>query len=217
MIKTALIVEDHPSSQTWLASMLAEAFEGVQINIADKVAPAKALINKQAFDLVLLDISLPDGNGISLIDLIFARSPKSYIVIATIFDDDEHIFQALEKGAQGFLLKDQPRQKVIKQLQGILQGEPPLSPSITRRMLRHFRQTTPFSSSSTTPSTLTTREKDVLKLLALGHSRADIAKALSISEHTVATHIKNIYRKLDVSNRAESVIAAIKLGILNGI
>lgn len=216
MIHSALIVEDLPSSQTWLEGILLNAFDSISIETVDKIAPAKVLLNQRPFDLVLLDISLPDGSGLSLIEPILARSSKTYIVITTIFDDDEHLFAALEKGAQGFLLKDQSRPKMVEQLRGILDGEPPLSPSITRRMLRHFRKTHPTMPPTDTPA-LTGREVEIVKLLALGHNRAAIASTLSISEHTVATHIKHAYRKLDVSNRAELVIAAMKLRILNDV
>ena len=90
----------------------------------------------------MLDISLPDGNWVTLVEWLRRHAPDTYIVMATIFDDDDHLFTALRAGAHGYLLKDQPRERLIEQLGGILRGEPPLSPSIARRMMRHFRQTT---------------------------------------------------------------------------
>lgn len=212
-MRSAMILEDHPSSRVWLEEILTEAFAGIAVESVDSIAQAKALLARASFDLVLLDISLPDGNGLSLIADIQNRSAHTFIVVTTIFDDDEHLFDALQKGAQGFLLKDQAKDKLVIQLKGILSGEPPLSPSVSRRMMRHFRSTNGTSTSAT--GALTPREEDVLKLLANGYTRGDISKALTISESTVASHTKQIYRKLQVSSRAEAAREAQRMGLVD--
>ena len=140
------------------------------------------------------------------------RAPDTYIVMATIFDDDEHLFMALRAGADGYLLKDQPRERLMEQLNGILRGEPPLSPSIARRMMRHFRQAKDVSLQS---DLLSQREEEVLSLLARGFTRTDISSALGIAASTVATYTKTIYRKLGVSGRAEAALEAVRLGLVN--
>ncbi|WP_028670700.1 response regulator [Saccharospirillum impatiens] len=216
-MQTALILEDHPDSRKWLAGILSEALPGVTIDAVDNLERAKRQLQQARYDLALLDISLPDGNGTNLIRQIRAFNADTYVVMATIYDDDDHLFAALKEGAQGFLLKDQPRERLVEQIQGITRGEPPLSPSIARRVLRHFRNVATATPSPTADQTgLTAREEEVLRLLANGYKRCDISSALDISSNTVAAHTKQIYRKLNVSGRAEATLQAVRLGVVDG-
>ena len=122
-----------------------------------------------------------------------------------------HLFAALKAGAHGYLLKEQTHQELVEHLQGIIQGQPPLSPSVARRILQHFRmRTRPFSRHG-----LTCRESEVLILLAKGMTCKESASLLGISPHTTADHIKNIYRKLNVNSRAEASLEAARLGLVN--
>lgn len=214
-MQSALILEDHPDSRSWLEGILCEALPGIGIDAVDSLARARSLITRKHYDLAILDISLPDGDGTTLLKQIRASCATTYAVMATIYDDDEHIFAALKDGAQGFVLKDQPRARLVEQIQGIVRGEPPLSPSIARRVLRHFRCVAPSLPGSANTS-LTAREKEVLRLLANGYNRCDIALALAISGNTVAAHTKQIYRKLNVSGRAEAALQAVRLGVVDG-
>lgn len=214
-MQTALILEDHPDSRKWLGDILIEALPGIIVDEADSIERAREKLAKQHYALVILDISLPDGDGTSLLKQIRASHADTYVVMATIYDDDDHLFSALKDGAQGFLLKDQPRERLVEQIKGITRGEPPLSPSIARRVLRHFRNVA-TSSADTVHSGLTAREVEVLRLLANGYNRADIAVALAITSNTVAAHTKQIYRKLNVSGRAEATLQAIRLGVVDG-
>jgi len=216
-MQSALILEDHPDSRKWLGGILREALPGITIDAVDSLERARKQLTQTHYDLALLDISLPDGNGTTLLKQIRASYPDTYVVMATIYDDDDHLFAALKEGAQGFLLKDQPRERLVEQIQGIARGEPPLSPSISRRVLRHFRNVAPSSPSLPVPGQigLTARE-EVLRLLANGYSRCDIATALAISGNTVAAHTKQIYRKLKVSGRAEATLQAVRLGVVDG-
>ncbi|AFT69133.1 Two component transcriptional regulator, LuxR family [Alloalcanivorax dieselolei B5] len=210
-MKTALIVEDHQESRDWLADLMRQAFPGIIIEMADTLSSASIKASKDSFNLAMVDISLPDGNGLDLVAQLQATSPDTYIIMATIYDDDDHLFAALQAGALGYILKDQPRARLLSQLQGIARGEPPLSPSVARRILRHFRRTT---APQEAPE-LTQRETDVLRLLARGFTRTDIAEALDITANTVATYTKTIYRKLGVSGRAEAALQAVRLGVIN--
>lgn len=210
-MKTAIIVEDHGDTREWLAALLGDAFPGIEVAVESTVAGGLQALSERACGLALLDISLPDGNGVTLVEWLRRHAPDTYIVMATIFDDDDHLFTALRAGAHGYLLKDQPRERLIEQLGGILRGEPPLSPSIARRMMRHFRQTT---KPETGEDPLTEREREVLGLLARGFTRTDIATALGIAANTVATYTKSIYRKLGVSGRAEAALEAVRLGVV---
>lgn len=137
-MQTALILEDFADTRIWLCEALQSAFTNIRIIEVATVAQAQQQLDQQVFDLALIDINLPDGNGIDVIKKIVARSPTTYCVVATIFDDDEHLFPALQAGAQGYLLKEQPTEQFINSLKGLLQGEPPLSPLIARKILRHF-------------------------------------------------------------------------------
>ncbi|AFT69139.1 Two component transcriptional regulator, LuxR family [Alloalcanivorax dieselolei B5] len=209
---SALIVEDHEESRDWLAGLLEEAFPDIVVESVGTLAGAEAILSVRSFSLALVDISLPDGCGVDLVKSLNRSAQETYVVMATIHDDDGHLFAALQAGAHGYLLKDQPRARLRSQLQGIARGEPPLSPSVARRMLRHFRR---MESSAEEVPDLSERETEVLRLLARGFTRTDIAGALGIAASTVATYTKSIYRKLGVSGRAEAALQAARLGVVN--
>lgn len=213
-MNTALVVEDHDHMRDWLAGVAADAFPGIEVTTAGTFSQARRRLAEQGFALALIDISLPDGSGVDLIEPLCADvRAETYPVVTTIYDDDQHLFSALEGGAKGYLLKDQPRRRLVEQLQGIVRGEPPISPSVARRILRFFNQ----RSATVNPDApqLTCREREVLDLLSRGFNRNDIAQALEISPHTAAGHVKAIYRKLNVSGRAEATLEAVQLGILD--
>lgn len=207
-----LIVEDHLENAAWLSSLVEEAFSGGIVNLASTLAEATALVSKEDFSLAIVDIGLPDGTGVDLVTRLQTKKADTYIVMATIYDDDDHLFSALQAGAHGYLLKDQPRSRLLAQLKGIAQGEPALSPSIARRVLRYFRQK-PLSAGSVPD--LSDREIEVLRLLARGFTRGDIAMALEVTPNTVATYTKSIYRKLGVSGRAEAAMRAVAMGVVS--
>lgn len=209
-MKTALILEDMPESQDMLCELAQAAFPGVVTQCAADVAGALELLSRQVFDLALIDLALPDGCGTAVVQALAQRASPCMIVVASLFDDDEHLFPALRAGAQGYLLKDQPFEQLVQQLQGIGAGQPPLSPSVARRLLAHFR---PFPEAGGPGTELTPREREVLTLLARGISSAKIGQALGISRHTVGDHVKNLYRKLNISSRAQAALQAQSLGL----
>lgn len=211
-MQSVLILEDHEQMAEWLAELVRDTFSDVRIHRATTLGQALEMARRKRFSVALIDIGLPDGSGIDLIgDLISGDENDCYPVVTTIYDDDKHLFAALQAGARGYLLKDQPRERLGEQLLGILRGDPPLSPSVARRMLRFFQ---PPRDDSPQPH-LTQRETEVLRLLARGARRNDIATALEISAHTVAGHVKTIYRKLNISGRAEAALQAVKLGLVD--
>ncbi|MCC5859023.1 MAG: response regulator transcription factor [Ectothiorhodospiraceae bacterium] len=219
-MRNVLILEDHPDTRRWLCSIAEQALGTVSITEAATLEQARATLQEQHFNLALLDISLPDGSGISLIQEMRQHAPETFIVVVSIFDDDDHLFQALQAGAGGYLLKDQADRKLVEQLQGIAAGSPPLSPGIARRILRHFQDSAPEQPppvehmAPPARGLLSEREVEVLGLLAKGMNRADIGRLLGITANTAAVHIKSIYRKLNVSGRAEATLEAINLGII---
>ena len=213
-MQNVLIVEDHPESRRWLESLVAEALPNLQPTSAATLAQGWAAVAGQSFSLTLVDLSLPDGSGTDLIHHLARHAPDTFVVVVSIYDDDRHLLDALQAGASGYLLKDCPREQLLSQLHGILNGDPPLSPQVARRMLRLFRDPPAAPCNEEELSQLSARELEVLSLLARGHTRQDIAMALEIRPNTVAGYIKSIYQKLDVSGRAEATLEAVRLGIV---
>ena len=203
----ALVVDDLESSRDWLSRALSQAFPGIEISVAASVTEAQAHIDDPA-PIALIDLGLPDGSGIQLIEQL--QPQGTLCIVATVFDDDAHLFPALHAGAQGYVLKDQSTDTLVQMLIGIAAGQPPLSPSIARRLLRHFQ---PMAGASDEPA-LSTRETDVLRLIAKGHTVAEVAVLLGLSRHTAAGYLKDVYRKLSISSRAEATLAATRRGLV---
>lgn len=209
----ALVVEDLPPVSAWLKKLLEQRFPGVEVHQADCVRDARELIaGGLRPELALVDLGLPDGDGTRVIEQLTQTHPACVVVVTTLFADDEHLFPALRAGAQGYLLKDQPEEKLSRALEGILRGEPPLSPAIAQRLLRAFQPSTPTAESPV--ETLTPREREVLVLVSKGCRLPELAERLAISRHTVSDHLKNIYRKLNVNSRAEATLEAARLGLV---
>ena len=210
-MKTCLVLEDLPESQRWLALALHASFPDIEIAAAYSLHEARQwLANHPAPELALIDLGLPDGSGIELITELNRRSPATVTVVASIYDDDQHLFPALRAGAQGYLLKDQRWQQLAELLKGIVDGRPPLSPAIARKLLGHFRPTPQPAQEN-----LTQRETEVLSLIAKGITMAEAAKVLGISPHTVSGYVKEIYRKLNVASRAEAALSAQRMGLVD--
>ena len=165
------------------------------------------------FDIALLDICLPDGSGIDLVRYINAENPETISVMTTICDDETHLFDALRSGACGYLLKGYSADELQKYLIDAVLGRPALSPRIARSMLGYFRGEMQSDASSGYPEKLTEREMDVLRLIAKGCYVKEVSRLLDISANTVSHHVKNLYSKLNVHNRAEATAAAVQLKI----
>lgn len=211
-MQNVLIVEDHDDSRHWWEEHISEAFPEAQGMGAATLEQAHALLKKHGFSLALVDINLPDGSGIDLVREMSRTHPDTYCVISTIFDDDNHIFSALRAGAMGYLIKEQPLEHQIKQLKAVLHGQPPLAPGVARRILTHFSRQNEESENT---EVLTSREKDVLQLMAKGYTRPEVAKLLGLTTNTVASYTKIIYQKLNISRRAEAVIEGVRLGLID--
>ena len=197
-----LVVDDHTDALKWLKISLAEAFPHIRLMTAGTVAEANSQIDSQVPDIAIIDLGLPDGSGIELIQRLRELNGATYRIVSTIFADDRHLFDALRAGAQGYVLKDDSQHELVSMLLGITQGAPPLSPSIASRVLSHFHAPTESAVK------LTPRETDVLTLLAQGHSVKGVAGLLELTPSTAATYVKNIYQKLNVNNRAEATVEA---------
>ncbi len=214
----ALIVEDHEDARSMMGLVVQEAFGTQVVRASPTLAAARREIADHKFDLIVLDLNLPDGTGDEFLLEILNVQPGAYVVISTIHDESDRLLRALENGAKGYLLKDQSRAALIREFQGIKDGRPPLAPAITRKLLdivarREAHHTPPAlhaeSQGINEPSApLTEREREVLSLLAKGFSRPEIGGLLNISKYTVATHIGKIYEKYDISSRGEAALIA---------
>jgi len=212
-----LLLEDLPEIRTWLRSLVLQVFPNAVVSEAARVHDALELVTAVKFDLALVDLGLPDGSGVDVVTKLRDHQPEVQAVVVTIHDDDEHLFPALQAGAFGYILKEQPRELIAEQLQRISQGEPPLSPSIARRVMAYFtsvRSRLPGPAVDTLPNvSLTERESEVLLRVAKGYTLPEIGVQLGLSRHTIADYVKQIYRKLNVSSRAEAALEAQRLGL----
>lgn len=207
-----LLVEDQPTTRDWMLAVLRQAFPGLAVETVGTLRAAQAWLDghKGALWLAVIDLGLPDGSGIDIVRRLARERPETLPIVATIYDDDAHLFDAIAAGARGYVLKDEEAALLVGYLQRIERGEPPLSPSIALRMLDHFR--TPAARPSDDAG-LSPRETEVLTLLARGLTVAEAARRLGLQPQTVASYVKVIYQKLCVSSRAEATREAVRLGL----
>ena len=213
-----LLLEDLPQIRAWLTDLVRQVFPQSRVYEAARVQDALELITTQRFNLALVDLGLPDGSGVDVVAALRESQPDAQSVVVTIHDDDDHLFPALQAGAAGYLLKEQARELIAEQLKRMSQGEPPLSPSIARRVIAYFaaqsRAVAPTPTGPAIPHVaLTERESEVLLRVAKGFTLPEIAVQLGLSRHTIADYVKQIYRKLNVSSRAEAALEAQRLGL----
>ena len=170
-------------------------------NVIDKVSSVKP-------DVILMDIELPGTNGIDAVRLIKLKFPESKILMETIFEDDDKVFQSICNGAEGYILKSTPPQEILDAIKEIHEGGAPMTPAIALKVMRMFKQN--LSANKDDSFNLSSREKEILKCLVEGMSYKLIASHCFISIDTVHGHIKNIYKKLQVHSKSEAVVKAIK-------
>jgi DNA-binding NarL/FixJ family response regulator len=182
---------------------------------------AIAMADASPPDVVLVDLGLPDVDGIEVIRHVVRHHPQAEVLVVTMFGDDAHIVAAVEAGATGYLLKDAAPRQIVEAIHAIRAGDAPITPSIARRVLARFRTlrapppaAPQAAAPEAAPSPLTERETEILQLVGKDLSFADVAQLLEVSPHTVVTHVKRIYRKLAVHSRGEAVFEARSMGLL---
>jgi len=207
-----LLVDDHPLFRDGVRSLLAA--RGVEVvGEAGNGREAVALAQRLRPDVILMDISMPQMDGLEATRLIKAQMPEIKIVILTVSDEDRTLFEAIKSGAQGYLLKDLQADEFFALLSGVERGEAPISRGLAGRILEEFaRQRGERPAES--PDELTERELEVLAWVSRGASNREVATALHVSENTVKFHMKNILDKLHLRNRAEVVAYAARHGWL---
>lgn len=212
-----LIVEDDPIFRERFERILSQA-DGFRIVASvESIAEGIAAARTNRIDLLVVDLGLPDGDGMAVIRELSQHQPKCAIMVVTVFGDEEHVVSAIEAGASSYLLKDCDAHEFMAAIRDLLEGGSPISPMVARLVLNRMR-TAPDQAVNTSPADesieLSERETEILTLVAKGFSFADICSLLSITNNTVKTHINRIYRKLAVHSRGQAVYEATRLGLL---
>ncbi|MEV5408324.1 response regulator transcription factor [Thermopolyspora sp. NPDC052614] len=201
-----LLVDDHPVVRMGLRGML-EADPGiVVVGEAGSGDEAVARARESSPDVILMDLRMPGGDGVSATRRILADHPDGKVIVLTTYENDQDIVRAVEAGAAGYLLKDTSRADLLAAIASALRGETVLSPSVATRLVSRLR--TPVAES------LSRRETEVLALVAKGKTNAEIGRELFISETTVKTHLIRVFGKLGVSDRTAAVTTALERGLL---
>lgn len=183
---------------------------------SDTVKDSIAQLQQTIPAVLLLDLGLPDGCGTEVIHYIQEKKLSTKVIVLTAFGDEKHVVNAISAGAVGYLLKSEPHQSIEASILEMLDGGAPITPKIARDILRYFKAAAPtqVESSAKDVTLLTKRETEVLRKIAKGFTCKEISEMESVSYHTVATHVRNIYKKLSVSSRAGAVFEAYNLRLI---
>jgi DNA-binding NarL/FixJ family response regulator len=218
-IRVAL-VDDDIGFQLALREAFAKTTDiALQWTVATK-ADGLRMLNKPQLDVLIVDLGLPDGSGVEIIDAAHAKWPECNLMVSTTFGDESHVMQSLEAGATGYLLKDGDTEYLTKEIRSIYRGGSPISPLIARKILRHFYggrnrvDDQPLKEGDQRHTALSMREQEVLEYITKGFSSNEIAALMHLSPHTVLTFIRRIYLKLKVTSKAEAIYEARQQGLL---
>jgi len=215
-----LIVEDEYVIQRRLKIILTNlGYNEDVLLFANTVKEAYSIVQQQPIALALVDLGLPDGSGISIIEKIREQDAQALILVVSAWSTQDSLFRAIQAGATGYVLKERDDVEVALAIRSILRGGAPIDPFVAREILKQISipaisLTVEQNRSATDQETLTHREQEILSLVAQGLSNREIAEQLCVSRYTVESHIKHIYRKLSVSKRTKAVSTARHLGIL---
>jgi DNA-binding NarL/FixJ family response regulator len=214
MIRVA-IIEDDPAAVDRLRTAIDAADDIETIGVARNVKAGLDLVATGGFDVLLCDLGLPDGSGVSLIRASAAAWPEADIIVITVFAEQGKVLASIKAGARGYLLKDERIEDCVEAIREIRRGGSPISPIIARQLLQQLQPAATVATAPGGHEALSPRETEVLNLLARGFSYAEIAALLSLSAQTVGTYVKRIYRKLEVNSRSEAVFEASSRGIMD--
>ena len=206
-----LLVEDQPKILRNMQKLLGRIDAVTVVGVAGTGGEAVSEAEKLRPDLILLDLGLPDMDGIEVTKRVKAANPAVEILIFTVFDEEDKVLSAVKAGAGGYLLKGAPIEKVAEAIVEVAQGGSVIQPSLARRLLLQFQRQE--ASIPLTPA-LSARENEILQLIAKGLSNAEVAGVLTLSRANVRTHLEHIYAKMDVTNRVEAVTEGIRQGII---
>jgi DNA-binding NarL/FixJ family response regulator len=206
-----LIADDHTVVRDGLAAVLSRRPDITVVGEASNGVEAVEKAAQLHPDVILMDLRMPEMDGAEAMRRIREQDPEARFLVLTTFDNDEYIFEAIQAGAKGYLLKDASREDLFRAVAAVYRGESLIQPAVASRVLDRFVE---LSQRTVPGETLSEREIEVLRLMARGAANKEIAAALFISESTVKTHIANIFQKLDVNDRTEAVTTALQKGII---
>ena len=201
-----LVTDDHPVVRAGLSGMLSGEPDFEVVGEAQNGKEAVAFVRERKPDVVLMDLRMPEMDGVTAIQHIKSNYPDVHILVLTTYESDADILRAIETGATGYLLKDTPREELFGAIRMVAQGQSPLAPGVAARLMQRVR--------NPEEEGLSTREIEVLELVAHGTSNKEIAKQLWVSETTVKSHMLHIFDKLSVTDRTAAVTEALKRGII---
>jgi DNA-binding NarL/FixJ family response regulator len=207
-----LIADDHPLFRKGMRALLTSLPD---IEVVGEAATGDEAITLAATlqpDVILMDLQMPGGGGLAATRQIVQTSPHIRVLVVTLFEDDDSVFTALRAGARGYVLKDVDEAEMLRAIQAVGHGEAIFSPAIATRVLDFFAAARLAVPREVFP-TLTEREREILQLIAQGHTNAEIARQLALSAKTVGNYVSNIYSKLQVADRAEAIIRARDAGL----
>ncbi len=207
-----LVADDHPLFRDGMRALLGSLSSCEVIGEAASGAEAVSLAQTLQPDIVLMDLQMPGINGIEATRRIVQTSPHIGVIVVTMFEDDDSIFAALRAGARGYVLKGADQAEIVRVLEAVARGEALFGPSIAARVMNYFAAPRLQAQAEVFPE-LTEREREVLQLIARGHSNGTIAEQLVISLKTVRNHVSNIFSKLQVADRAEAIVRAREAGM----
>ena len=206
-----LIADDHPIVRQGLATVLNQEEDLEVVGLAENGARAVSLASELHPDVILMDLQMPEMDGVEAIQRIKAEAEDIGIIILTTYDTDDYIFRGIEAGARAYLLKDSPPEEVLKAIRAVHKGESLIQPKVASRLLDRFSQ---LARGPDPREVLSPREVEVLQLMAKSTVNKEIAAELLIGESTVKTHIVHIFNKLGVKGRTEAVAEATRRGII---
>jgi two-component system response regulator DegU len=208
-----VVVDDHPLLREGLIKILSLEDTLEVVGEARDGKTAVQIVEELQPEVVLMDINLPGMDGIQACKVIKSKYPEIQVIALTVYDDDKHVLEIVRAGANGYLLKDVEPENLLRAIKEAAAGKSPLHPKIASKLLNEFSRLAQTTKAAE-QEILTPREREVLSLIAKGTTNRLIAKELFISEKTVKNHITNIFRKLDVKDRTEAVVEAMKRKII---
>jgi two-component system NarL family response regulator len=199
-----LLVDDHPAFRMGLTALIESEPDMTVVAESGDGRDAVQIFRREKPDVVLMDLRLPGFSGVEAIIALRKEFPGCRVIVVTTYDADEDVYRAIQSGAQSYLLKDMSKEEIVQTIRAVHNGQQPLSAHVAGRLAKRLQR-----------QELNQRELEALQLLVKGRSNKEIAAALFISEDTVKTHLKNLFHKLDVQDRTEAAITAIRLGIVH--